>query len=65
MISCHSHSISPPCLKIVVAATESYIGAILKPFVEQFSSKPMWQTYVRFLIVPLGLLKPSLYYPVV
>ncbi|XP_046847562.1 phosphofurin acidic cluster sorting protein 1-like isoform X2 [Xenia sp. Carnegie-2017] len=50
---CHSHSISPPCLKIVVAATESYIGAILKPFVEQFSSKPMWQTYVRFLIVPL------------
>ncbi|XP_028398648.1 phosphofurin acidic cluster sorting protein 1-like isoform X2 [Dendronephthya gigantea] len=50
---CHNHSISPPCLKIAIAGTEGYIGVVLRPFVEQFSSKPMWQSYIRFLVIPL------------
>lgn len=50
---CHNHSIPPPCLKIAIAGTEGYIGVVLRPFVEQFSSKPMWQSYVRFLVIPL------------
>jgi hypothetical protein len=52
--SCHNHSICPPCLKIAIAGTEGYIGVVLRPFVEQFSSKPMWQSYIRFLVIPLG-----------
>ena len=52
--SCHNHSNSPPCLKIAIAGTEGYIGVVLRPFVEQFLSKPTWQNYVRFLVIPLG-----------
>ena len=41
-------------MKIAIAGTEGYIGVVLRPFVEQFSSKPLWQSYLRFLIIPLG-----------
>lgn len=53
--SCNTHSASPPQLAVAVAGTESYISAVLQPYVEQFSSKPSdWQTFLRFLLIPLG-----------
>ena len=52
--SCHNHSNRPPCLKVAIAGTEGYISEVLRPFVERFHSKPLWQSYLRFLIVPLG-----------
>ena len=53
--SCNTHSASPPQLAVAIAGTESYISAVLQPYVEQFSSKPSdWQTFLRFLLIPLG-----------
>lgn len=49
----HNHSHSPPCLKVGVAGTEGYISVVLRPFVELFSSKPLWQSFLRFLVIPL------------
>lgn len=54
-ISCNTHSASPPHLSVAIAGTESYISSVLQPYVEHFSSKPSdWQTFLRFLLIPLG-----------
>ncbi|KAJ7365437.1 Phosphofurin acidic cluster sorting protein 1 [Desmophyllum pertusum] len=51
---CNTHSASPPQLGVAIAGTESYISAVLQPYVEHFSSKPSdWQTFLRFLLIPL------------
>lgn len=53
--SINTHSASPPQLGVAIAGTESYISAVLQPYVEYFSSKPPdWQTFLRFLLIPLG-----------
>ncbi|XP_020607098.1 phosphofurin acidic cluster sorting protein 2-like [Orbicella faveolata] len=53
---CNTHSASPPQLAVAIAGTESYISAVLQPYVEQFSSKPSdWQTFLRFLLIPLDV----------
>lgn len=50
----NTHSASPPQLGVAIAGTESYISAVLQPYVEYFSSKPPdWQTFLRFLLIPL------------
>ncbi|XP_001625918.2 phosphofurin acidic cluster sorting protein 2 [Nematostella vectensis] len=52
---CNTHSDAPPNLRIGIAGTEPYISSILRPYVEHLSSKPPeWQTYIRFLVIPLG-----------
>ncbi|XP_036363314.1 phosphofurin acidic cluster sorting protein 2 isoform X16 [Octopus sinensis] len=52
---CNSNSKSPSPIKIGVAGNDGYINSILRPYVEQFSSKsPDWQHYVRFLVIPFG-----------
>ncbi|XP_068682764.1 phosphofurin acidic cluster sorting protein 1-like isoform X1 [Montipora foliosa] len=51
---CHTNSSSPPHLSVGIAGTESYISEVLQAYVELFSSKPSdWQTFLRFLLVPL------------
>eukprot|EP00057_Strongylocentrotus_purpuratus_P010766 XP_011665240.1 PREDICTED: phosphofurin acidic cluster sorting protein 2 [Strongylocentrotus purpuratus] len=42
-------------IKIGVCGSDSYIGSVLKPYVEQFSAKSSeWLNYVKFYIVPTG-----------
>ncbi|XP_022792796.1 phosphofurin acidic cluster sorting protein 2-like isoform X2 [Stylophora pistillata] len=50
----NTHSASPPQLGVAIAGTESYLSAVVQPYVEHFSSKPPdWQTFLRFLLIPL------------
>eukprot|EP00794_Sanderia_malayensis_P020320 gene20320-22319_t len=52
---CNKHSASPPPMRICIIGHESYLGAVLRSYVDQFSLKsPEFQGYVRFLIVPSG-----------
>ncbi|XP_023931583.1 phosphofurin acidic cluster sorting protein 1 isoform X5 [Lingula anatina] len=52
---CHSNSRNPNPIKLAIVGNDSYVNAILKPWVEQFAAKsPDWQGYIRFLIIPLG-----------
>jgi hypothetical protein len=45
---------------MVLVGSDSHVNAAVKPFVEQLSSRPPdWQSYIRFLIVPLGELRRS------
>eukprot|EP00058_Branchiostoma_floridae_P027747 XP_002613238.1 hypothetical protein BRAFLDRAFT_73177 [Branchiostoma floridae] len=40
---------------VVLVGGESYVHAILRPYVDQFSQKPPdWQNHIKFYIVPLG-----------
>ena len=55
--SCNSNSRAPSPIKMAVAGGDAYINCVLRPYVEQFSAKsPDWQHYVKFLIIPLGML---------
>ncbi|XP_077996087.1 phosphofurin acidic cluster sorting protein 1-like [Glandiceps talaboti] len=55
MTSCNTNAASPPPLKLAVAGSDAYLNSVLRPYVEQFSAKsPDWQTYIRFLVIPLG-----------
>lgn len=40
---------------MVVVGSDLYISSVLRPYVDQFSSKPPdFQNHIRFLIIPLG-----------
>jgi len=42
-------------MKLALVGGDAYISAVLRPYVEFFSTKsPDWLTYVRFLVVPFG-----------
>ena len=57
LLSCNTHPKSTRQLGVAIAGTESYISAVLQPYVEHFSSKPSdWQSFLRFLVIPLGKL---------
>ncbi|CAH1792896.1 unnamed protein product [Owenia fusiformis] len=52
---CNSNSQAPPMVRIGIIGGDGYISSVLKPYVEQFSAKsPDWQSYIRFLVIPLG-----------
>ncbi|CAH3111768.1 unnamed protein product [Porites lobata] len=51
---CNTHPKSTRQLSVAIAGTESYISAVLQPYVEHFASKPSdWQNFLRFLVIPL------------
>ncbi|XP_054259637.1 phosphofurin acidic cluster sorting protein 2 [Macrosteles quadrilineatus] len=53
--SCNSSPKPPSQIKLLLAGSDSFINCVLRHYVEQLSSKPPdWQTYIRFLVVPLG-----------
>jgi len=42
-------------MKIAIAGADSYIGSVLRPYVELLSSKsPEWLNFLRFLIIPFS-----------
>ncbi|ESO83532.1 hypothetical protein LOTGIDRAFT_169225 [Lottia gigantea] len=52
---CNSNSKQPGPIKLGVAGNDGYINSVLRPYVEQFSTKsPDWQAYTKFLVIPLG-----------
>ncbi|KAM4583617.1 phosphofurin acidic cluster sorting protein 1-like isoform 2-T2 [Odontesthes bonariensis] len=53
---CNCNSQTPPTVKVAVGGDQSYLSAVLGCFVEQLASKTSdWLSYVRFLIVPVGV----------
>ncbi|XP_066966256.1 phosphofurin acidic cluster sorting protein 2 isoform X13 [Macrobrachium rosenbergii] len=53
---CNSNAKAPGPMKVVVVGSDTYISCVLRPYVDQFSSKPPdFQNHVRFLIIPLGV----------
>ncbi|XP_065411788.1 metastasis-associated protein MTA1 isoform X10 [Chrysemys picta bellii] len=55
---CNCNSQPPNPIKIAVAGAQNYLSAVLRLFVEQLSHKtPDWLSYMRFLIIPLALMK--------
>ncbi|KAM7394832.1 hypothetical protein PAMP_021612 [Pampus punctatissimus] len=53
---CNCNSQTPPIIKVAVGGDQSYLSTVLCCFVEQMASKtPNWLSYVRFLILPVGL----------
>lgn len=54
MCSCNCSAKPPPAIKVVLMGPDSYVNAVLRCYVEQFSSKPPdWKNYLKFYIVPL------------
>ncbi|XP_078673343.1 phosphofurin acidic cluster sorting protein 2-like isoform X22 [Branchiostoma floridae x Branchiostoma belcheri] len=52
---CNFNSQQPTPIRVVLVGGESYVHAILRPYVDQFSQKPPdWQNHIKFYIVPLG-----------
>ncbi|GLH16283.1 Phosphofurin acidic cluster sorting protein 2 [Gryllus bimaculatus] len=52
---CNTNAKPPPAMKVLLAGSDSFVNAVLRHYVEQFSMKPPdWQSYIKFLIVPLG-----------
>ncbi|XP_078592808.1 phosphofurin acidic cluster sorting protein 2-like isoform X9 [Branchiostoma floridae x Branchiostoma japonicum] len=52
---CNFNSQQPIPIRVVLVGGESYVHAILRPYVDQFSQKPPdWQNHIKFYIVPLG-----------
>ncbi|XP_022091013.1 phosphofurin acidic cluster sorting protein 2-like isoform X2 [Acanthaster planci] len=52
---CNQNPKIPEPLKVALCGNESYVGAVLRPYVELFSAKTAdWQNYVSFYVVPLG-----------
>uniref|UniRef100_A0AAY5EYG3 Phosphofurin acidic cluster sorting protein 1/2 C-terminal domain-containing protein n=1 Tax=Electrophorus electricus TaxID=8005 RepID=A0AAY5EYG3_ELEEL len=59
---CNSNSITPAPVKIAVAGAQHYLSAVLRFFVDHLTHKtPDWLTYLRFLIIPLGVHPVSKY----
>ncbi|CAG0912965.1 unnamed protein product [Notodromas monacha] len=59
---CNSNAKTPNPVKVVLVGSDCHVNAAVKPFVEQLSSRPPdWQSYIRFLIVPLGVSNISRY----
>lgn len=58
VFSCNSNLKAPGPMKVVVVGSDLYISCVLRPYVDQFSSKPPdFQNHIRFLIIPLGELR--------
>ncbi|XP_047434339.1 phosphofurin acidic cluster sorting protein 1-like isoform X5 [Mugil cephalus] len=53
---CNCNSQTPPTVKVAVGGDQVYLSTVLCCFVEQLASKtPDWLSYVRFLILPVGI----------
>ncbi len=58
--SCNSNPRSPAPIKLAIAGGDGYMNMVLRPYVEQFSTKSHdWQNYIKFLFIPLGELFDS------
>ncbi|KAL7638821.1 UNVERIFIED_CONTAM: hypothetical protein RMT77_010355 [Armadillidium vulgare] len=52
---CNSNAKAPGPMKIVIIGSDTYINCVLRPYVEQFSSKPPdFQNHFRFFSIPLA-----------
>ncbi|XP_034250250.1 phosphofurin acidic cluster sorting protein 2 isoform X2 [Thrips palmi] len=52
---CNSSSRAPTPLRVLLIGGDSFLHSVLRCYVEQLSFKPPeWQSYLRFLSVPLG-----------
>ncbi|XP_074103437.1 phosphofurin acidic cluster sorting protein KrT95D isoform X1 [Cotesia typhae] len=52
---CNSSAKPPAPIKVVIAGGDSFVNAVLRHYVDLLSFRPPdWQSYLRFLIVPLG-----------
>ncbi|XP_046401591.1 phosphofurin acidic cluster sorting protein 1 [Ischnura elegans] len=52
---CNSNAKPPSPIKVILAGSDSFINSVLRHYVEQLSFKSSeWQSYIRFLIIPLG-----------
>ncbi|XP_076830574.1 phosphofurin acidic cluster sorting protein 2 isoform X1 [Brachyhypopomus gauderio] len=59
---CNSNSVTPAPVKVAVAGAQHYLSAVLRLFVDHLTHKtPDWLTYLRFLIIPLGVHPVSKY----
>jgi len=53
--SCSKNTSSWLPMKVALVGGDAYISAVMRPYVEFFSTKsPDWLTYIRFLVVPFG-----------
>ncbi|XP_032871120.1 phosphofurin acidic cluster sorting protein 1-like [Amblyraja radiata] len=53
---CNCNAQMPRPVKVAAVGGQSYLAAVLRFFVEQLANKTSdWLTYLRFLVVPLGL----------
>ncbi|XP_076235348.1 phosphofurin acidic cluster sorting protein KrT95D isoform X2 [Calliopsis andreniformis] len=52
---CNSSAKPPAPIKVVIAGGDSFINGVLRHYVDLLSFRPPdWQSYLRFLVVPLG-----------
>ncbi|KAG8226470.1 hypothetical protein J437_LFUL008768, partial [Ladona fulva] len=52
---CNSNAKPPSPIKVILAGSDSFVNSVLRHYVEQLSFKSSeWQSYIRFLIIPLG-----------
>ncbi|XP_011870597.1 PREDICTED: phosphofurin acidic cluster sorting protein 2 isoform X3 [Vollenhovia emeryi] len=52
---CNSSAKPPAPIKVIIAGGDSFINAVLRHYVDLLSFKPPdWQSYMKFLVVPLG-----------
>uniref|UniRef100_T1IQR1 Phosphofurin acidic cluster sorting protein 2 n=1 Tax=Strigamia maritima TaxID=126957 RepID=T1IQR1_STRMM len=53
---CNTNSKAPLPIKVVIIGSDGYVNCVVRTYVEQLSSKPPeWQTYIKFLIIPVGV----------
>ncbi|XP_053994377.1 phosphofurin acidic cluster sorting protein 2 isoform X3 [Hylaeus volcanicus] len=52
---CNSSAKPPAPIKVVIAGGDSFANAVLRHYVDLLSFRPPdWQSYLKFLVVPLG-----------
>ena len=52
---CNCNSRAPAAIKVAVVGNDAFINAVLRHYVDTFSSKPPdWQNYLRFHIIPVN-----------
>lgn len=52
---CNCNSRAPTATKVAVIGNDAFINAVLRHYVDTFSSKPPdWQSYLRFHIIPIN-----------
>ena len=55
VFSCNTNNRSPEPIKIGVAGGDGYVNSVLRPYVDQFSTRSHdWQNYVIFYVIPIG-----------
>ncbi|KAJ8670160.1 hypothetical protein QAD02_001419 [Eretmocerus hayati] len=60
MARCNTSAKPPTPIRVVIAGGDGFVNAVLRQYVELLSFRPPdWQSYLRFLVVPLGVNGPT------